>query len=241
LIYRASWDLQSTDPMMDRSRATVPVGDEEMAERMAGEEEGDKISRYTFGQTESRMALEPALADRPVVSRPENPLHVPSGETVTLYISTPLWMRVALPESDRVLEEFASHRMSDTWLGPSPVEGELCYATRTSGRLRLESLPYRLHRAVTPLQIKNRAKDTLLLERVQLPVPHLALYREPNALWTQAVRMTRSEGSQGADIRVKDGPPAEANAAEQIQAPRDEQKSGLVTSSFRAFGAFFGG
>lgn len=240
LIHRPSADPATADPMANRSEVTIPASDEEIASLLATRDDHIQINRYSFQRTEKRVALEPALADRPVVSRPEHPLHVPPGETITLYLSTPLWIRVVLPESERQLQEVPSHRMSDTWFGTSTIEGEFCYATRTAGRLRRESLPLRLHRALTPLQIKNTAPTALTLERVQLPARHLALYTTPDdVLWTQAVRMTRREGMDGAIVDIRSGPPSEAADAELTQAPRDAGKKGLFTSTFSAVGALF--
>ena len=130
--------------------------------------------------------------------------------------------------------------MSNTWFSPSTVDGEFCYATRTAGRIRLENVPRRYHRAVTPLRIRNTAEDALALERVQLPVEHLALYTTPtNMLWTQAVTMTRSENREGADVQIRSGPPSDAKTAELIQEPRKTDKRGLFTSTFSAVGALF--
>ena len=197
-------------------------------------------SRYSFGDTEPRIALQPALADRPVVSRPEHPLYVPPEESVTLYLSTGLWIQITLPDSERKLQEVPSFRMSDTWFGPSTVDGELCYATRTAGRLRLDALPRRDHRAVTPLRIRNTAADPLALERVQLPVQYLALYTAPNGqLWSQAVTMTHSADQEGADVQIRSGPPADARTADLLQPPRETTKKGLFTSTFSAVGTLF--
>jgi hypothetical protein len=199
------------------------------------------VTRHSFRETEPGIALEPALADRPVVSRPEYPLYVPSGETVTLYLSTALWIRVTLPASGRQLQEVPSFRMSDTWFGPSTVKGTLCYATRTAGRLRRENLPRRRHRALTPLRVENRAADALALERVQLPAPHLALYETPDgALWTQAVEMTHTGETTGADVQVQDETPQEVADGTRIQDPRETADKRLFTSTFSAFGALFG-
>jgi hypothetical protein len=240
VIYRPGLSTGEPDPLAHNSQATVPAPADEFEEMFAEDDKDLQISRHGFSQTQGAIGLEPALADRPVVSRPENPMHVPAGETMTLYVSTPLWMRVVLP-GDRLLTEVPSHRMSDTWFGTSTVEGELCYATRTSGRSRLESLPVRLHRAVTPLKVKNSANDSLLLERVQLPVRHLSLYRDASdALWTDPVRMNRAEGAEGADVQIRTGAPQEAEKSKRIQTARDESKRGLFTSTFGAFGALFG-
>lgn len=241
VIHRLSRDPTATDPMVNRSEVVLPAPEVDMEEVLSRKDEDLQTSRYSFHQTESRIVLHPVLADRPVVSRPEHPLYVPSGEAVTLYLSTPLWIRIELEESGRQLQEVPTHRMSDTWLGASTLEGELCYATRTSGRLQLKHLPVRFHRAITPLRIENPAEESLFLERVQLPAEHLALYRTPdNYLWTNAVSMNRITETEGASVDIKKGPPKDVEGAKRVQEPRKETKSGLFTSTFRTFGAFFG-
>jgi len=241
VLHRPTSDPTATDPMAKRSDATVPVPKADMNTVLESADDDLQISRYSFRRTEGRVTLQPALADRSVVSRPEHPLYVPPGESVTLYLSTAVWIRVELPDSDRLLQELPSYRMSDTWFGASTVDGEFCYATRTAGRLQLEHLPRRLHRAVTPLRIKNNGTDALALERVQLPLEHLALYTTPiHGLWTQAVTMTRSEGDQGAGVQIRSGPPGDAGGAELLQKPRKTDKKGLFTSTFSTVGTFFG-
>jgi len=240
VLHRAAPASGAADPMADRSDMTAPLPSDEMSTLLDTEDDALHTSRYSFGKTESRISLQPALADRPVVSRPEHPLYVPPDESVTLYLSTALWIRVELPDSDRTLQEVPSFRMSDTWFGASTVDGEFCYATRTAGRLRLDRLPRRLHRAITPLRIRNTAADPLALERVQLPVQHLALYTTPTPqLWTQAITMTRSAAQEGADIRIRTGPPNDAKEAELLQEPREHTKKGLFTSTFSAVGTLF--
>lgn len=240
VIHRPSAEPGSPDPLANRSGASIPVPEEELASVLNAGDDRLQTTRHSFRETEPSIDVKPALADRPVVSRPEHPLHVPSGETVTLYLSTALWIRVTLPESSRCLQELPSYRMSDTWFGPSTVQGELCYATRTAGRLRRESLPIRLHRALTPLRIKNTAEDALPLERVQLPAPHLSLYATPEGLlWTQTVTMTRTEGAEGAGVQIRDGSPVEVDRAELIQEPRQKSEKRLFTSTFSTLGALF--
>lgn len=241
ILHRPTADPATTDPMVNRSSTTVPVPEADMDAILETEDDDLQMSRYSFRRTGNRVTLHPVLADRPVVSRPEHPLYVPPDESVTLYLSTAVWIRIALDESDRLLREVPSYRMSDTWFGPSTVEGEFCYATRTAGRLRLDTLPRRLHRAVTPLQIKNEASEALALERVQLPVEYLALYKTPtNTLWTQAVTMTHTEGREGAGVQIRRGAPADATDAELLREPRESDKRGLFTATFSAVGTFFG-
>lgn len=241
IVHQPSTDSVTTDPMVERSDVTVPVPEADIRAVLATEDDRLNTSRFSVRHTDEDVALEPILADRPVVTRPEHPLYVLPNESVTLYLSTPLWIRIRLTKTDRELQEVPSHRMSDTWFGPSTREGELCYATRTAGRLRLDRLPLRLHRALTPLRVRNTASDALALERVQLPAPHLALYVTPDdVLWTQAVTMTHSPDAEGATVRVQSGPPSDAPDAELIQKPREADRQGLFTSTFSTFGSLFG-
>lgn len=241
VLHRPTANPGVTDPMTNRSGWSVPVSEDEMSEVLESTEDDLQTSRCSFRRTKAQVTLHPALADRPVVSRPEHRLFIPPEESVTLYLSTAVWIHVELTESGRLLCEMPSYRMSDTWFGASTVDGEFCYATRTAGRFQLEHLPRRLHRAVTPLRIKNTGTDALALERVQLPLEHLALYTTPtHGLWTQAVTMTRSEGDQGAGVQIRSGPPSDAGGAELLQEPRKTDRRGLFTSTFSAVGTLFG-
>jgi len=240
IVYRPSSDASTTDPMAPRSAATVPVPDAEIEDILRADDPLLETSRYSFRRTERRVSLSPALADRPVIARPEHPLFVPPGEAVTIYVNTAVWVRIELAKSQRLLREMPAHRMSDTWFGASTREGTFCYATRTTGRLRLDRLSLRLHRAVTPLHIHNRADDALALERVQLPVQHLAVYRAPtDTLWTNAVSMKRTASTEGAAVSIKAGPPDAVPDAVRVQEPRESDQRGLFTSTFSAVGALF--
>jgi hypothetical protein len=227
--------------MAQRSGATVPVADDAMSAVLEADDDELTTHRFSVQDTDESVALRPALADRPVVTRPEHPLSVLPDEAVTLYLSTPLWVRIELVESGRRLTEMPSHRMSDTWFGPSTREGTLCYATRTAGRLQLDRLPRRLHRALTPLTVRNQTAEPLALERIQLPVPHLSLYvTVDDAIWTDPVTMTHRTKGEGAAVQVREGPPSERPEADSIQAPREDTRHGLFTSTFSAVGALFG-
>jgi hypothetical protein len=139
VVQRLPAGSAAVDPMAQRSGITVPLDDERMHEVL--EADGDEFRTHRFGvrRTDETVALRPALADRPVVMRPEHSLSVMPNESVTMYVSTPVWVRIELTESERQLAEVASHRMSDTWFGASTRAGELCYATRSAGRLRLDN------------------------------------------------------------------------------------------------------
>jgi hypothetical protein len=197
-----------------------------------------KLDRFAVRSNGRSLTINPLLADRPVVIRPETPLYVPSGEDVTLYVSTPLWLRFEVGEPIRRLVDRPAQRPSDTWFGPSTLVGELCYASRTSGRLRLAELPQRPHRAVTPVRIRNLAKDPLLLERVKVPVQYLSLFRSRSgSLWTQTATLVREQDGDLAALQLGRGAPEEASGADQIAAPRQQAEGHLA---LRAFSRLFG-
>jgi len=216
----------------DENRATWNVSDTDVPlDTLAN------IARYIFHETAGLLTLTPLLADRPVISRPHTPFNLPGGETVTLYVSTPLWVDLAVGSSHKKMTEIAIQRPSDTWFGPSTQEGELCYATTTHCRLNLKDLPQRPHRAITPVVIRNQADTTLSVERLNVPAPLLPLYAASNGrLWTPKVTLIREEDGDMAELKFDDTPPQEAQQAIQLNQPRKTTSEGML---IRAFSAVF--
>jgi len=231
---------QGDDPLASAVHTEVPLPEDALAALLA---EGDlnlQSLRFSMRETTAQLQLQPALPDRPVVARPETPIFIPPGQNVTLYASVPLWIRLETGTPPGLLYELPSFRLSDTWFGPNTREGTLCYAIRTSGRFQLADLPQRLHRAVAPVMIQNRAEDNLALERLEIPVQHLALYEDAtDALWTQAVQFTRGPNDPGAQVRLTKGAPRQAPGANELQKPREEARKTLVVSTFSALGSLF--
>jgi hypothetical protein len=247
--------LSSGETLVVRSSAAVPTEDRPpSAHEATPGPPSVQMTRYAAAATTGRLHVRPALPDRPVVVRPEQTVVVPPQESMRMYVSLPLWVAVETETSrrddgarrpangpnGRLLHEEPSHRLSDTWFGPSTREGTLCYALRTTARTDAADLPRRLHRATTPIQVENRAADPLTVERIQLPAPHLALYEtDDHALWTQAIDFVHAT-DEGADVNVRPGVPDEAGTAARVRDPREENASGLAMSTFRALGALFG-
>jgi hypothetical protein len=117
------------------------------------------------------------------------------------------------------------------------MEGELCYASRTAGRLRLSDLELRPHRAVVPVVIRNQAKEPLLVERIRILMQYLSLYRAANGtFWTPQLTVERASTGDLAALHVEKEPPREAVGARLVREPRSEPNSSLI---FRAFGGLF--
>jgi hypothetical protein len=193
-------------------------------------------NRYAFAETPEIVWVGPALADRAVVVYPESSFHVTAGESITLFCSTPLWIRVEVGASRVPLLETPIERPSDTWIGPSTREGELCYATQTTARLERSSISRHPHRALTELRIRNAANDTLHLERVNLAVPYLSVYAaRDGGLWTESVVLERTSSATIGRFQI--GHPPAPSEVQKVTPPRLSSDPGGVL--VRAFSALF--
>ncbi|MCK8517015.1 hypothetical protein M0534_11865 [Methylonatrum kenyense] len=196
------------------------------------------VQRFLVANDSSRLRVGILLPDRSIVSRPSTPVSIPPGETVRFYLSYPVWISLAVGEQARLLTEFPSHQLSDTWFGPNTRLGSVCYATRTRCRLDLHQYPHIPNRANTPLVVRNLAADTLHIEKLQLPVATLSVYRAEadGWLWTETVTVTRREDGDMAELLTGSGAPAQAGTAELVSGPRQKVQRHAV---FRAFSALF--
>lgn len=155
--------------------ATLPVS----------EFEANDVVRYMVNETNKSLIIEPSLADRAIVAKPSTPLIIPSGQESQLYVSTPLWFTVMLSNLKIPMVDVPFWRPSDSWFGPSPMSGVLCYSKNTEARVQNAGFEARPHRATTVITLRNEQEESLVVERINLPVPALRLYADSDyRLWT---------------------------------------------------------
>lgn len=196
----------------------------------------DHVVRFGVSNDDELLTLTPRLADRLVVTTPVTSFYIPAGEEVTVFVSSPLWLR--LDSKRNALCEFPIHRPSDTWFGINTMSGELGYASRTACRLRFEDVPVKPHRALTAVTVHNRAKTQLLLERMKLPVEYLHLFvSESGVFWTRDLDVNYMGQDELASIRPGAPTPRLAVNPRLISEPRSQTEGNLVmrifTSIFR--------
>lgn len=193
------------------------------------DEPGMVVQRFSLPGGPAEFSVGPMLADRDVVVSPEELISILPGRRVTLYISSPLWFRVALEADTRVpLVEAPTYRPSDTWFGPNTRQGELCYWSRVRARLSRENLPLRPHRAATALVVDNRASTPFPIDRLRLPLPLLSLFATPEGrIWTDTVTVTRKADGTSLDIDTT-GPPDEPDAT-RLEGPRRKVERHVFT------------
>lgn len=188
--------------------------------------------RFALSDDNCMIRLLPMLPDRSLIIKPADPFFVPTMEELTLFVSSPLWLRIYAGGSGTELEDVALIQPSDTWFGPDTLSGELCYASRSSARLHLENIPERPHRSVSALHIRNSAKSVLAVEKLKVPVQHLGLFvSEEGHLWTEALKFEREKDTEEARVRIEKRPTKIGNEI-QVATPRVRKSSGFLLDAF---------
>ena len=188
------------------------------------------LQRYIFNQTNETIKLSPALADRSVVIKPIDPLFIPANQAVTLFVSTPVWMRLSTTDAtNKPLIDIPIIRPTDTWFGSSPIRGEICYATKVFGRIDLAQLPIRAFRAVTPVYIENHSSQTMPIERINIPTALLPLYSAIDGrLWTPTLAVELTNNGRAPKLRIDTRLHAQAGIATLQSAARIENQDNFV-------------
>jgi hypothetical protein len=181
---------------------------------------GPPAAEFWFAVAPEVLEIVPRQPDRTVVSRPAAPIYVPHDQALTLYLETPLWLGVRLPGAAAALVEFPTQRLSDTWLGPSTLAGELAYASRLVAGAEADA-PYPPHVARSPLQYRNRTRAQVQVARIALPAPALGVYAGTDGrLWSEGLSVEQASGEDLALASVGSGAPPQAGAARQLSAAR---------------------
>lgn len=186
---------QRRDPELDEE---VELGVE------APPEDADQ-SRFVLASTPRQVLLTPRLVERSVVARPRVPVFLPPKEKVAIFVTSPL--RVSVQHEEVELVELPIGMPAETWFGPSPVRGELCYASRTRGTRTIEELEAPPTRVVTKVLLENQGKTTLEAKSIRLPMPKLSLawHGEHEELATETVRLIRDDADQ-AELKIEELP-----------------------------------
>lgn len=189
--------------------------------------EGEQPLKTFAAQASNEILLKPTLPNRALLSRLDRPFYVPTGETLLLYISTPVWIRIEAGSPPIVLDEVTTETLPDTWFGKNTLEGELCYANNTLCSARLEDLPRDITHVITPISIENRSKETLLLQELKIPLLYLSVYSDlQNHLWTEPLNLYQEDFNH-VEISVIKGPPQSLKVPQLVSPARISLKSGF--------------
>jgi hypothetical protein len=197
------------------------------------------LTTCMFRESRDDLLFSPVLPDRPSITQLKTPIHILPGEEVSLFVVTPLWLRIEMVEPVKTLLEVPTYRMSDTWFGPPSIAGELCYATPGEAYLQIREVPLRLHCTITAVLVKNLGTKSLRVDRLNVPLPRLSLfYSARTGFWTDSLTLeTKGEDAGMASMKLHHQPPADVAPTQFVTGPR--QSSPDPTSMIRAFSALF--
>lgn len=211
---------------------------------------GKDVKRYASRRTGAGFRLVPVTADRPVVCRPLNQIFVLPGDHVELFVSTPIWINVFLDASASAesgsaasgqgdgshVAEIPTVRLTDTWIGPSTVEGELGYSAVTKARLSYADVTIKPHLVTTGVVIRNLALHPLRLDRISLPAPYLHVYATSGgALCTEGVLLEHKEGGQFAELEIMRHPLGPSDPCTMVGRSRRDLTNHTVVRAFSSF------
>lgn len=189
--------------------------------------EGQKPCKSFAAQTTNPLLLIPTLPDRPLLTQLDRPFYIPAAETIKLYISVPLWIRIEAGQPPILLDEIVTEPLAESWFGKNTLEGELCYASRDQCCANIVDLLCDNTRAIIPISIKNHSHETLCLRDIKVPLPNLSLYRDTqNYLWTEQLNVYPKHQGTLETLATK-GPPKPLKNINLVSSARLDLKSSL--------------
>jgi len=198
---------------------------------------GAEIERKAFARTTETVRIRPMIPPRPIVSSPVSPFKVPPKQSITIFISLPVWVRFEVGHPPVTLIETWTQKLSDTWFGPSSQQGELCYANKTSCCLRLDDIDFKTNRAITPVTIHNQSQETIHLKKISMPVTNLSIFtNEKKQLWTSPVKVEMLKSDETVNVKIEEKFPSFAGKSIILEKPRKDLQEGAMT---RAISAIF--
>ncbi|MEH6356449.1 MAG: hypothetical protein V7760_10550, partial [Marinobacter sp.] len=86
------------------------------------------VQRFIRNGDAEMVTYVPAMADRPTVIRPYQPLTIAADGHCVIYVGTALWMNVCIGPNRVLVASIPLSEPSLTWVGSNTMEGELCYS-----------------------------------------------------------------------------------------------------------------
>lgn len=188
-------------------------------------------TRYVIGEKNNSVVFSPVLPDKPVVVRPNYPIHVLQNKQIFFFVNIPVWVRMSFGDVSDKNIEFPSVRLSKTWFGDT-LTGELCYELKTRALRKEEDAIHSPYMATCPLQVQNTSAGILKFDRLCVHVENLGLYRGPGRLWTNTVNISFKEGDNISQVNVINATPEYEPGCEKLSDPRETATSSLVRRSF---------
>lgn len=178
--------------------------------------------RWDRGPKDVKLRFKPVFPDRPIILRPRSPLKLSPRSLANFFVGIPAFIELSAHSEGQyvTLGAWPTRRLSNTWHG-TPLEGQLCYATKTRARRRISIDDWKEYDIACSIEISNQSQETLPFERLYFDTDHLGIFEHGEQLWANHARIRVSD--KETDInRVAFGstPTGEAENAVQLSSPR---------------------
>lgn len=188
-------------------------------------------TRWMINEQVDEIKLHPCMPDRPVIVRPEMPISLLPNQSVQFYIGVPVWVGISLDDRFHNITEVPTMVLSNSWFGPT-TEGELCYAMRTTAKLRQDDLQPHPHRAVVPFEIRNASSETLDFTRLCMHTNSLRIYQGRERMWTNQGRATYRGLDKWSRVVYARSAPSYDDAGRLVGKAREPVDRGAILRTF---------
>jgi hypothetical protein len=192
-------------------------------------------TKTVFSTAPREVRLQPAVPDRPLVVKPEDPVVIPGGETGLFYVMLPVFIKIVVEgKSGEVqLGSVPTRQLSDTWFG-HPTGGEFCYALPFAAGRDLAALNPFPHHALCPIEIRNSSHEKLLFEKLCFRARYVTLFCGNRHLWSSKTRIEYEGNFKGTSIRYDSGHPEAEPDASKVSEPERRAETGLQRLTFHS-------
>lgn len=194
-------------------------------------DESREWTRWILDEKVEKVHLRPQLPNRPLIVRPELPMSLMPRKSVQFFIEIPLWVSVSFGSKHEQATEFPTMILSNSWFG-SFIEGELCYAVKTTAKLSQADLLSEAHMAVFPLEVRNISSVKLNFERLCVRPQYLNIFGGDHSLWASNGRVSfRGEDKWGRIVYSSKAPQFD-EASRLIGRAREQLRRGALLQTF---------
>lgn len=166
--------------------------------------EFENKQRFVSNNLPDHVILQPALADRSITCKPKVTVTLFPRQQVSLFVGLPLWLQLHMEGIATAILDIPTVRISDSWFGPDTRKGVICYASTNNEQLDLKPTINHGTRASLEVRVNNNSDQILSLDKVSIPVPHLALYVDKDRKFcTRRMTLTR-EQDENASLAIDD-------------------------------------
>lgn len=189
-------------------------------------------SRWVAKRQLDRLQIVPLMPDKSVVVTPESPFSLLPEAQARVFVRIPVWAGIAeAPGAEEYIQQIPSMILSNTWFG-TPIEGEMCYWISSSVRRDIRFKHPGKHLVICPIQMRNKSREQLHVEKICLRVRWLSLYQNGEDLWANDTRISFRGSEDASQVTVASGPPVEVPEAKLITRPRSELRRGFTIRTF---------